>query len=238
MANEDRNLLEEYVLSGNLRSTDKALTVDPGRQAELRARMANLREAGTSTGLALPSATDDPSDFRAAVAEREAAAELIQTRGKDTPRVNADKQPMKGIYLVNDSVAKLPVPGGLGAMLLVILLFFFILIPATSAGETRALLLWEVLLGRKQILDPASMPAVDAGTGNVGSAIGNAIAGAAAGIGAGIGIAGAGLGFAPGATQPVAGSHPTSANPVLPGGITLNAAGTVGYINDNVGGGL
>lgn len=232
MADEDRNLLEEYILSGNLRSSDKALTVDPSRQAELRARIANLREGGASTALATPLATDDPGDFRAAVEERERAAELIQTRGKDTPRVNADKQPMKAIYLVNDSVAKLPAPGGLGALLLTIVIFFFILIPATSKGETRALLLWEVLLGRKQILDPARIPAVDAGTGNIGSAIGGAIAGAGAGIKAGIGIAG---GFASGATQPAA---PSGSPATLPGGITLNAAHTVGYINDNVGGGL
>jgi len=231
MADDDRNVLEEYVLSGNLRDASKPLTVDPGRQAELRARMANLREAGNSTALTTPDASADPGDFRAAVQEREAAAELIQTRGKDTPRVNADTQPMKAIYLVNDSVAALPVPGGLGALLLVILVFFFILIPATSKGETRALLLWEVLLGRRQILDPASIPAVDAGTGNVGSAIGGIIGG----IKAGIGAAGGGLGFTPGATQPVA---PSGGVTTLPGGITLNAGGTIGYINDHVGGGL
>lgn len=235
MADEDRNVIESYVLDGNLRDASKALVVDPGRQAELRARMANLREGGQVAALPAPEADSNPGDFRAAIEERERAAELIQTRGKDTPRVNADKQPMKAIYLVNDSVAALPAPGGLGALLLVILLFFFILIPATSAGETRALLLWEVLLGRKQILDPASIPTVDAGSGNIGSAIGGAIAGAGAGIKAGIGIA-TGAVFSTGATQPVTSGG--SSGGMLPGGITLNAAHTVGYINDNVGGGL
>jgi hypothetical protein len=213
MADDDRNLIEEYVVSGNMRDDSKALTIDPSRQAELRARLQNLREGAQAGGLPALPADSNPSDFRAAVEERERQAEIIQTRGKDTPRVNADKQPMKAIYFVNDAVAALPSPGGLGGLLLAILVFFFILIPATSAGETRALLLWEVLLGQKQINDPASVPAVDAGTGNVIAAVGGAI-----GTGIGIGIQAVGLS----SKTPPPATPPPATN----------------YLADNVGGGL
>lgn len=167
MADADRAIIEEYVLSGNLRESDtKALALSPPRQAELRARLGNLREGGKVAGV-LPAPDSDPGDFRAAVQEREEAAALIQQKGKETPRINADKQPQKAIYFANDFVAGLPSPGGLGGLLLFILLFFFILIPATSAGETRTLLLWDVLLGRKQITDPGSTPVVDASSGGI-----------------------------------------------------------------------
>lgn len=165
MADEDRALIAEYVLSGNMREADtKALTLAPSRQAELRARLGNFREGGATV---IPEPNAEPGDFRAAIAAREDEIAEEDKTGKPTPRWNQDKQPMKAIYIVNDGVSKLPTPAGLGMLLLGILALFFILIPATSDGETRALLLWEVLLGKKQINDPSGLPGVDAGSGTV-----------------------------------------------------------------------
>lgn len=168
MADDDRALIAEYVLSGNLRESDtKALTIRPERMAELRARLGNFREGGATV---IPEPTANPSDFRAAIEAREGEIREEDKTGKPTPRWRADQQPMKAIYIVNDSVSKLPTPAGLGGLLLGILALFFILIPATSDGETRALLLWEVLLGKKQINDPSGLPGVD-GSGTVFQAL-------------------------------------------------------------------
>jgi len=168
MADDDRALIAEYVLSGNLRESDtKALAIRPERMAELRARLGNFREGGATI---IPEPSAEPGDFRAAVTAREDEIDEEDKTGKPTPRWKADQQPMKAIYIVNDGVSKLPTPAGLGGLLLGILALFFILIPATSAGETRALLLWEVLLGKKQINDPNALPGVD-GSGKVFQAL-------------------------------------------------------------------
>lgn len=156
-ADNARDAIAEFVVQGNLRDVQASDKLPDARRSELQARLANLREATAE----IPDAsTADVSDFRAAVAEREEQAKQISIAGKDVPRWNTNNPVMKQVYRAHDAVAGLPVPGGIGVMVLVIALFFFILIPATTTGETRALLLWEVLLGKKQVTDSSTLPVV------------------------------------------------------------------------------
>ena len=149
MPTEARDTIASYVATGSLRPSDNAaVALLPERQIELTQRLETVRAGGSP-----PSAEDDPTEFALAIREREEQARLEResNRGADVPRWNQDNSIMRGIYTAHDTIVSLPAPGGLGLLILVIVLFFLILIPATSSGETRSLLLWEVLLGKKEI---------------------------------------------------------------------------------------
>lgn len=156
MSDDARQTLRSFVEGGNLHDADFQ-PIPPERAVALRGRLDAVR-ADTR----MPSPTAAPSDFQAALRDREAAAEEAKavSRGADIPRPHADKPGFKQFYKAHDFVATLPAPGGLGIILLTIGVFFLIIIPATSKGETRALLLWDVLLGRKKVQEGTALPPV------------------------------------------------------------------------------
>lgn len=160
-----RETLAMFVAGGNMRDAEPSPTMDAETVKTLQMRLDSLRNGAT-----LPEATAAPSDFRAGIAAREAqvAAAEAASRGADVPRWHADHPVMKQVYRAHDAISSLPAPGGLGGIIFVIFLFFLILIPITSKGETRTLLLWEVLLGQKEV-EPIDVPVVDAGTGKANS---------------------------------------------------------------------
>ena len=147
MAASAREAIAEFVARGNVREAQASVALDQDRVSELQARLADLQDAATP----IPDAEANPADFAAAVAEREAAAKEIQVHGRNVPRWNADHPIMQRVYGAHDAVAGLPAPGGLGAILAIIAVLFFVLIGATAQGETRTLLLWDVLLGKKRV---------------------------------------------------------------------------------------
>lgn len=142
-----RDTLAAFVAGGNMREAD-APTMSPDRAKELGERVKAVQ-----SGTARLDPQMAPSDFRAAVQQREqeAATKAAASRGADIPRRFENHPIGKRIYQAHDAIASLPAPGGLAALLVAVVVLFFLLIPATSSGETRALLLWEVILGQKQI---------------------------------------------------------------------------------------
>ena len=157
--------IQRYVAAGNLRQIDSPetdLIIDEQRRTQLQRRLAGLREQWV--GLPSPQTTN-PSDFRAAVQVREEKAYQRERderfNGKDIPRPTFQNTTINNaaqqVYKAHDFVTGLPSPGGLGAILLAIIILFLVLIPATGKGETRLLLLWDVLLGRKAISDPSQV---------------------------------------------------------------------------------
>jgi hypothetical protein len=181
---DDQETLAMFVAGGTMRDADPTQKMPPEKLAAIKARLEALRE-----GEDLPAPTAAPSDFRAAIEDKEqkVAAQEAAARGKDVPRWKEDAPVMKPVYHAVDTVTGLPAPGGLGVIILIIAIFFLILIPASTAGETRMLLLWEVLLGRKEI-QQTQPNYVDAGTGAV-NPIGAALSTVGTGIAAGVGIA-------------------------------------------------
>lgn len=172
--------LARYVAAGNLRDIDSPQTtivLEEKRKQQLQKRLAGVRE----TIIDVPPASSNPRDFRAAIQYREDRAyerELDERQnGRDIPRLEfqnpALNKAAKQVYKAHDFVTGLPSPGGLGAIILAIVILFLVLIPATGRGETRALLLWEVFLGRKAIYDashaaPATGHAADGGSSGGG----------------------------------------------------------------------
>lgn len=148
-----RDTLAAFVAAGNLRDADPSPEMDPEKAKELRQRIEALRTHGGKP----PDAGDAPGDFRADIEAREAkaAADLAAKRGLDVPRWKATNAVMKHIYAAHDRISSMPAPGGIAAILFIIFIFFLVLIPVTSNGTTRALLLWDVLLGQKELQNPA-----------------------------------------------------------------------------------
>jgi len=228
MAGDARTELLEYVtgspddtLLARRSPGDTTQPLSDERAKELREQLQRLSEAG---GEPL-SGTDDPTEFQEALAEREERAKDISLHGKDVPRWREDSRVMKPVYRAHDVVVSLPQPGGIGVLILALVILFLVLIPATTQGETRTLLLWEVLLGKKQVDDP-NAPQIPVANAD-GSIISNAqgvINQVKAGLGIIPGII-AGAGF-PGlsdttATPSLNGSGPSS-NPLgieMPDGI-------------------
>lgn len=142
-----RDTLAAFVAGGNMRDAD-APSMTPERAKELQERVTALR-----AGTAPLAASDAPGDFRAAIQKREqeAATKAAASRGADIPRKWESNPIINHVYRAHDAIASLPAPGGLAAVIVAIIVLFFLVVPATSAGETRALLLWEVLLGKKQV---------------------------------------------------------------------------------------
>ena len=155
MSDDNRQALVRFIGGGSERKSDLVIDasafIDAGRRKQLQERLRDLQAEHN-----IVDADSDPSEFRHAIAEREAAV-AAKPSGHDVPRWQADTPIMKSIYGAHDAITTLPHPGGLGMLILAIVLLFLILIPATGNGETRTLLLWDVLLGRKQI-DQASAP--------------------------------------------------------------------------------
>lgn len=158
-----RNELALYVAGGNLRNQDQAaqdIAIQKERLALLRGRLGQWRENLGST-IVTPEST--PADFRASLeaADQRAYERSLAEQGRDVPRLEVQnptaQKMLNRVYQAHDTVVSLPTPGGLGTLILIIVVLFLILIPATGRGETRALLLWDVLLGRKQM--PGSTPA-------------------------------------------------------------------------------
>lgn len=185
-----RNELALYVAGGNMRAAtdpDVQIAIQKERVAVLGNRLAQWRE---NMGRVTVTPEAAPADFQAAIdaADERAYQRSLTEQGRDIPRLDP-KNPTAAkvanyVYRAHDTVAGLPHPGGLGAILLIIAFLWLVLIPATGKGETRLLLLWDVLLGRKQM--PGSSPA-PAGIANQDiQTAGNA---AAAGIAAGLSAA-------------------------------------------------
>jgi hypothetical protein len=143
-----RETLAMFVAGGNMRDAEPSPTMDKDKLQDVQQRLADLN-AGKKP---IP-ANGAPSDFRAGVAAREAAAAAAEAkkRGADVPRWNENHPVMKPIYKVHDAIASMPAPGGIAAILLAIFVLFVVLIPTTTSGETRALMLWEVLMGKKEV---------------------------------------------------------------------------------------
>lgn len=149
MAGSAREQIAQFVEQGNVRHADAAVDLASARVSELAARLDDLQAANTP----IPDAEAAPADFAAAVQAREKAAKEIKVAGRDVPRWNAQNPIMQRVYGAHDAITDLPAPGGLGALLIIIAILFFVLISATAQGETRTLLLWEVLLGKKRLPD-------------------------------------------------------------------------------------
>lgn len=153
MADEHRQALADFV-AGNVQrppfvqqSDAEKIQISDDKLKALQDRLHKLQQVPGET----PAATDDPGQFATAVRDREAEAQKRDDEGEPIPRWNEDKPVIKQAYAAHDALVQLPHPGGIGVLVLVLALFFVILIPATTAGETRGLLLWEVLLGKKQL---------------------------------------------------------------------------------------
>ena len=144
----DRETLAMFVAGGNMRNAEPTPAMDADKKTELQQRLAALREGGK-----VVPADSAPSDFRDAIIQRETAANAKAQERLDVPRWNADNPVMKQVYRAHDAVANIPAPGGIGVILLIIFIFFLVLVPITTGGPTRTLLLWDVLLG-KQGLPP------------------------------------------------------------------------------------
>jgi hypothetical protein len=168
--------IREYVAGAQV-TVAPADAVQPAPRAikAIRQRQANLAAAAAGPA---PSAAANPADFAAAVQAREASVREKDAQGQDIPRKYESIDWLKPVYKAHDALVSLPRPGGIGVLVAVLAVFFIILIPATSAGETRALLLWDVLLGKKRVYD-ANAPqlgTVDGGTGNIATFVGAAAA--------------------------------------------------------------
>lgn len=162
-----RNELALYVAGGNLRNHEQAATdiaLQQDRLAALRGRLGRWRE---DVGQTIVTPEANPADFRAALeaADERAYQRSLTEQGRDIPRIEPQNPTaakiLNRVYQAHDTVVGLPTPSGLGTIILIIVVLFLILIPATGRGETRALLLWDVLLGRKQLPDttPQNVPA-------------------------------------------------------------------------------
>lgn len=160
---DSRQELALYVAGGSLRNQDQAaqdIQLQQDRIAALRGRLGRWREdiAGT---VVTPEAA--PADFRAALedADERAYQRSLTEQGRDIPRLTPRNplaaKALNRVYQAHDTVTSLPTPAGIGVLILFIVVLFLILIPATARGETRMLLLWDVLLGRKTM--PGSTPA-------------------------------------------------------------------------------
>lgn len=146
MDNDPRDVLLNFVETGNVRDTEFE-PIPQERALALRERLETIRADGVID------ATGNPGDFAAALRDREAENEQAKniSRGKDVPRLMEEKPGFKQFYRAHDVISTLPAPGGLGLILLAILLFWMLILPATTNGETRTLLLWDVLLGKKKL---------------------------------------------------------------------------------------
>ncbi len=147
---DNRETLAMFVAGGNLRNVEPTPAMDPQVKRDILQRLQMLREGG-------PITPDDaaPSDFREALSTREALAHAKARERWDVPRWHADNALMKQVYRAHDTMASMPTPAGIGVILLIILVFFLVLIPVSTGGPTRMLLLWDVLLGSKKL------PAID-----------------------------------------------------------------------------
>jgi hypothetical protein len=203
MPGEHTQFLADYVASGNTRVVDSALSHLSGKnRGEIEKKFAEIRQNRTSlvtafreSGTPPPQASSEPGDFRAALTEnnqvayeRDLKRRGIEVRQPDTNNkllktVPALARLLESFYKGQTAVKSLPSPGGLGLILLVILAFFLILVPATSAGETRALLLWDVLLGKKVITKDTAPAGSSSSNPNYEGAV---IAGALGGTGEGV----------------------------------------------------
>jgi hypothetical protein len=154
-----RETLALFVAGGNLLSTEPSPRVPPARGKLIRERQRAILAGGKVN----PEA--GPSELREALEEQIQAADDRErkSRGVDLPRNAkwANHPIMKHIYRAHDAVAMLPVPGGLALIIVAIFIFWLFLIPVSSKGETRANLLWDVVLGQKSL-----PPATVAGAGN------------------------------------------------------------------------
>lgn len=162
-----RTELALYVAGGNMREVDTPeahMAIQKERLALLGSRLGKWRETMGQT-IVTPEAA--PADFQAALdaADERAYQRSLTEQGRDVPRLDP-KNPtaakvLNRVYQAHDTVAALPHPGGLAAIILLIALLWLVLIPATGKGETRLLLLWDVLLGRKQMPNTSPAPATD-----------------------------------------------------------------------------
>lgn len=143
---DNREMLAMFVAGGNMRNAEPSPAMDADRKQELQRRLVALREGGK-----IVDADAAPLDFREAINAREALASAKAQERLDVPRWNANHPVMKGIYQAHDAIAGIPAPGGIGVILLIVFVFFLVLIPVTSGGPTRTLLLWDVLLGKKTL---------------------------------------------------------------------------------------
>lgn len=139
-----------FVAGGNLRDAEPSPKIPADR-----VKLIKQRQEAILQGKGTPAAGDTPSDFRSAVAEKEQEADERErkSRGADIPGRNrfANHPVLKHIYRAHDAISSLPAPGGLAAMIVAIFILWLFLIPVTSKGETRANLLWDVLMGTKTL---------------------------------------------------------------------------------------
>jgi len=154
---EARQELALYVAGGNLRNHEQAaqdIQIQQDRLAALRGRLGRWRE---DVGQTIVTPEASPADFRAALASADERAyqRSLTEQGRDIPRLEPQNptaaKVLNRVYQAHDTVVGLPTPAGLGTLILIIVVLFLILIPATGRGETRTLLLWDVLLGKKQM---------------------------------------------------------------------------------------
>lgn len=160
-----RTELALYVAGGNMRESNTPEThiaIQKERLALLGSRLGRWRETMGQTIVTPESA---PADFQAALdaADERAYQRSLSEQGRDIPRLDPQNptaaKVTNAIYKAHDTVAALPHPGGLALLILLIAGLWLVLIPATGKGETRLLLLWDVLLGRKQMPGTAPAPA-------------------------------------------------------------------------------
>lgn len=165
MAGESRAAIQAYIAG------DTPSVAPPGEGVTLPREVAALRRSvrdlASADDAPMPAPDANPDQFQAAIKQREASVRKKDKEGRDIPRKGESSPWLRPVYKVHDALIKLPTPGGAGLLVLAILVLFLILIPATSAGETRALLFWEVILGKKRVYDPDApqLTAIDAGSG-------------------------------------------------------------------------
>lgn len=148
MADDARSQLTRFIATGSQAKsgaiTNMSSAIDPAHKRTLRDKIKKLQDEHD-----IVHPDSQPGDFRNALQTRE--KKVASKHGKDIPRPYSQNHYVQHVYKAHDAIVALPHPGGLGMLILLIVLFFLILIPATSSGETRTLLLWDVLLGRKHV---------------------------------------------------------------------------------------